>query len=65
MTKTVVPVEDLPLPWPHAWGTIVALEYPADRPNVVELRFENGNRLTETRGALYELDAHGVWDLAQ
>lgn len=56
------PVEALPLPWRHTMGDVVAVEYPADRPRVVDLVLSNGYRTAETRGALYALGRNGVWD---
>lgn len=56
-------VEDLPLPWQHPMGEVVAVEYPKDRPKVVDLVFADGLRTAETRHASYTLGADGVWDL--
>lgn len=46
-------VEDLELPWRHEWGTVVGIEYPPNRPLVVDLVFSTGNRTAETRGSRY------------
>lgn len=63
MTEYVV--TEIPLPWAHPWGVVVRLEYPEDRPKVVDLVFANGWKTTETKGTRYSLDEeHGYWDLA-
>ena len=58
-------VTEIALPWIHPYGLVVALEYPEDRPEVVDLRFTDGLRTAETRTALYLRGAGGVWDLAR
>jgi hypothetical protein len=63
-TETTL-VTEIALPWRHPFGLVVAVEYPADRPRVVDLVLANGNRTAETRTARYALGAGGVWDLAR
>ena len=62
-TETTL-VTEIALPWRHPFGLVTAVEYPADRPRVVDLVLANGNRTAETRTARYALGAGGVWDLA-
>jgi hypothetical protein len=62
------PVEDITRPWRHPMGEVVDLEYPPDRPAVVDLVLDTvaGRfRTAETRGAAYALGRDGVWDLAR
>lgn len=46
-------VEEIVVPWQHAWGTVVSIENPPDRPLVVDLVFADGTRTAESRGAEY------------
>lgn len=57
-----VPVEEIPMPWKHQWGTVVAIEYPEDRPLVVDVVFRDGLKFAETKGAKYTMGPDGVWD---
>lgn len=62
-----VDVEEIPLPWPHIFQhTVVALEYPEDRPLVVDLVFEDGTRTAETRHSGYKYSKmYRSWDIAR
>lgn len=64
-TTSPTPVTEIGLPWKHPFGTVVAVEYPADRPMVVDLVLSSGNRTAETRTALYTQKPNGLWDLAR
>jgi hypothetical protein len=57
-----IPVEDIPLPWRHHWGTVIRLEFPADRPNVVDVVFSDETKFAETKGARYMKRIDDVWD---
>ena len=54
-------VQEIPLPWRHRTGLVVAIEYPEDRPAVVDLVFEDGTRSAETRDSRYIQWPSGVW----
>jgi hypothetical protein len=58
-------ITDIPLPWKHPMGTVVAVEYPEDRPLVVDLVLQSGHRTAETCTATYRQGHAGVWDLAR
>jgi hypothetical protein len=58
-------VTEIPTPWTHPFGTVVGVEYPADRPMVVDLVLADGLRTVETRTALYAQLGTGTWDLAR
>jgi hypothetical protein len=58
-------VTDIPRPWIHPWGTVVGVEYPEDRPLVVDLVFDSGQKTAETRTAIYAQAEGGWWDLAR
>ena len=64
-TQTPVLVTEIPTPWLHPFGKVTGVEYPADRPNVVDLVLSTGHRTTETRTARYLRGRDGVWDLAR
>jgi hypothetical protein len=53
-------VQEIPLPWRHRRiGIVVAIEYPPDRPAVVDLVFEDGLRMAETKDSRYIRHANG------
>ena len=58
-------VTEIPTPWAHPFGVVVGVEYPADRPLVVDLVLADGLRTVETRTALYAQVPTGTWDLAR
>lgn len=58
-------VTEIPTPWNHPFGVVVGVEYPADRPLVVDLVLADGLRTVETRTALYAQVPTGTWDLAR
>ena len=65
MARIEMAVTDIPVPWQHPHGTVAGHEFPADRPNVVDLVFSNGLKTAETRGAMYAQKKDGSWDLAR
>jgi hypothetical protein len=65
-------VEDIPVPWIMGGEprhiAVVAIEYPPERPKVVDLVFEDGLRMAETKGAKYQQllrDDRFSWDYAE
>jgi hypothetical protein len=52
-----VKVQDIPLPWKHKTGlTVIRIEYPPDRPRVVDVVFSDGTKYAETKDSRYVLD---------
>ena len=69
--ESPIRVEDIPTPWAHTMGTVIAIEYPEARPNVVDLVFQGmpaipkGYRSAETKGSLYKYYRdQKIWDYA-
>ena len=58
-------VTEIPMPWTHKWGTVVGIEHPQDRPNVVDLVFSNGLKTAETKTATYAQKPNGSWEIAR
>lgn len=58
-------VTEIPLPWKHPFGLVVGYEYPADRPNVVDVVFDSGLKAAETKTSMYAQRQNGVWDIAR
>lgn len=59
-------VEDLIMPFAHAYGTVVDREYPITRTRVVDLVFDDNTRTAETRHTMYAWDArHACWEIAR
>ena len=58
-------VTDIPRPWAHKWDVVVDVEYPADRPNVVDLVFADGLKTAETKTSVYAQRKSGEWDIAR
>lgn len=58
-------VTEIPVPFLSFAGVVTAVEYPADRPLVVDLVLAGNLRTAETRTALYAQRHDGVWDLAR
>lgn len=56
-------VESIPTPWRFEnVHTVVAKEFPPDRPKVVDLVFDDGLRMAETKGAKYAFnDEQQFW----
>jgi len=53
-------VQEIPLPWRHCRiGMVVRIEYPHDRPLVVDLVFEDGLKMAETKDSRYIEHANG------
>jgi hypothetical protein len=58
-------VQQIPLPWKFFdERTVVALEYPPDRPLVVDLVFSDGIKMAESKIAMYD-DTRGYWTSVQ
>jgi hypothetical protein len=56
-----LPVEQIPLPWKYFdERVVVRLEYPPDRPLVVDLVFSDGIKTAETKNTIYD-DTRGYW----
>lgn len=64
-TPAEMTVTDIPMPWVHKMGVVVDVEYPEDRPLVVDLVFSSGLKTAESKGSVYAQRRNGEWDIAR